>query len=129
MIKQGRLKPNEEITIDIHFKAIKEQKFSEILKLVAEDVENLNIISNPIDIPIEAEAFDISVDLKFPNDNSENLLDFDAIRVGDFKDQTFTVKNIGLYKIKVSFVLKKKLIKECFRIEPMEFELEPNNMK
>lgn len=54
MIKQGRLKPNEEITIDIHFKAIKEQKFSEILKLVAEDVENLNIISNPIDIPIEA---------------------------------------------------------------------------
>lgn len=81
----------------------------------------MNIISNPIDIPIEAEAFDISVDLKFPNDNSENLLDFDAIRVGDFKDQTFTVKNIGLYKIKVSFVLKKKLIKECFRIEPMEF--------
>lgn len=73
-------------------------------------------MSNPIDIPIEAEAFDISVDLKFPHENSENLLDFGAIRVGDYKDQTFAVKNIGLYVVKISFNIKKKLYKDCFRI-------------
>lgn len=101
------------------FKAIKQQKFNETLKLVAEDIENLGIISEAKEIPIEAEAFDISVELKFPNDNTENLLDFDAIRVGDFKDQNFTVKNIGLYNVKVSFAMKKKLYKDSFKIEPM----------
>lgn len=73
-------------------------------------------MSQPIDIPIEAEAFDISVDLKFPNQNTENLLDFGAIRVGDYKDQNFIVKNIGLYVVKISFTIKKKLYKDCFRI-------------
>jgi hypothetical protein len=61
--------------------------------------------------------------LKFPNDNSENLLNFEALRAGDFKDQNFTVKNIGLYNVKISFSMKKKQYKESFRIEPMEFEL------
>ena len=74
------------------------------------------MISEKKEIPIEAEAFDISVQLKFPNDNTENLLDFEAIRVGDFKDQTFTVKNIGLYNVKISYVMKRKLYKDCFRI-------------
>jgi hydrocephalus-inducing protein len=44
------------------------------------------------------------------------LLDFGAIRVGDYKDQVFTVKNIGLYVVKISFTIKKKLYKDCFRI-------------
>lgn len=67
-------------------------------------------------MPIEAEAFDISVELKFPADSTENMLDFGSLRVGDFVDKNFTVKNIGLYKVKLSFVMKKKLYKESFRI-------------
>jgi hypothetical protein len=43
--KEGRLRPNEEISIDVNFKAIKQQKFSESVKLIAEDVENLGLIS------------------------------------------------------------------------------------
>ena len=39
------MKPNEEIMIDVNFKALKQQKFTESLKLIAEDVENLGIIS------------------------------------------------------------------------------------
>lgn len=69
------------------------------------------------------------MELKFPNEKTENLLDFEAIRVGDYKDQNFTVKNIGLYNVKISFNMKRKLYKDSFRIEPMEFELEPNNTK
>lgn len=37
-------------------------------------------------ILIEAEAFDISVELKFPDKNPDNMLDFGAVRVGDIKD-------------------------------------------
>jgi hydrocephalus-inducing protein len=71
----------------------------------------MGLVSPPIDIPIEAEAFDISVDLKFPPESSENMLDFGSLRVGDFVDKTFNVKNVGLYKVKISFMMKKKLYK------------------
>jgi hydrocephalus-inducing protein len=51
-IKQGRLRPNENITIEVTFKALKQQKFNETLKLVAEDTEGLKKISEPKDIQI-----------------------------------------------------------------------------
>lgn len=51
------------------------------------------------------------------------MLNFDAVRVGDFVDRTFTVKNIGLYNVKLTFVMKKKLYKDSFKIEPSEIEL------
>jgi hydrocephalus-inducing protein len=44
-VKQGRLRPNETITVEVAFKAIKQQKFNETLKLVAEDIEGLKKIS------------------------------------------------------------------------------------
>lgn len=51
------------------------------------------------------------------------MLDFGSMRVGDYKDQTFIVKNIGLYNVKFCFVMKKKTFKDAFRIEPSEVEL------
>jgi len=47
------------------------------------------------------------------------MLDFGSLKVGDFVDKTFNVKNIGLYKVKLSFAMKKKLYKESLKIEPM----------
>lgn len=57
------------------------------------------------------------------------MLNFDAVRVGDFVDRSFTVKNIGLYNIRLSFVMKKKLYKDSFKIEPSQLDLEPNATK
>jgi len=53
------------------------------------------------------------------------MLDFGDLRVGDLCDRNFIVKNIGLYKVKFSFVMKKKLFKDNFKIDPVEVELEP----
>lgn len=53
------------------------------------------------------------------------MLDFEAVRVGDIKDQFYTVKNNGLYNVKFSFSMKKKIFKDNFTIEPSELELEP----
>jgi hypothetical protein len=58
-------------------------------------------------IPLEAEAFDISVELKFPENNNDNMLDFGAVRVGDIKDQLFNVKNVGPYAVSFTFTMKK----------------------
>jgi hydrocephalus-inducing protein len=61
--------------------------------------------------------------------STEHVLDFGNIRVGDFKDQVFSIKNSGLYPVKFNFNMKKKVYRDCFRIEPMEAELEPNATK
>jgi hydrocephalus-inducing protein len=67
--------------------------------------------------------------LKFPEANTDNLLDFGSVRVGDFADRTFSVKNTGLYRVKFSFVLKKRTTREMFRVEPMEVELDPTQVR
>jgi len=33
---------------------------------------------------VDAEAFNITVDVKYPN--AENILDFGSVKVGDYKD-------------------------------------------
>lgn len=62
-------------------------------------MEGLGIKQETKNIVIEAEAFNITVELKFPDNNNDMMLDFGAVRVGDIKDQLFNVKNTGLYKV------------------------------
>jgi len=47
------------------------------------------------------------VDLKFPTGN-DSVLDFGAMKVGELKEQILALKNIGLYKVKFNFTMKKK---------------------
>ena len=125
----GELQPTQEAKIEVKFKAIRERKITHKLALEVEDVENMSIRQDAKHISLEAEGFDISVELKFPDVNVENLLDFGSVRVGDFADRTFSVKNTGLYRVKFSFVMKKKATREMFRVEPMDVELEPNQVR
>jgi len=41
--KEGELKPTEEVTVEVTFRAIKQQKFAQKIMLIAEDVEGVNI--------------------------------------------------------------------------------------
>lgn len=52
--------------------------------LEVEDVENMNIKQDPKLLNVDAEAFNITVDVKYPN--AENILDFGSVKVGDYKD-------------------------------------------
>ena len=56
-------------------------------------------------------------------------MDFDAVRVGEPKENKLHLKNIGLYPVKYNFTMKKKQTREIFCIEPMEGELNPNEEK
>ena len=123
----GELKPCQETKVEVTFKALKQMKFKNLLTLEVVDNENLGIKQELKNISIEAEAFNITVDFKFPNE--EFLLDFGSVRVYEVKEAMFTVKNTGLYKVKYSFNMKKKQFRDCFKIEPAEAELEPNQEK
>lgn len=72
---------------------------------------------------MEAEAFDISVDIKF--NTEEPFLDFGAIRVGEVKEQSVFLKNMGLYPVKYSFSMKKKVYRECFELDSPQGSLDP----
>jgi len=122
----GELAPCAETTVFVTFTALKQQKFAHSLQLEVQDIEGCNVKQELQTIQLEAEAFNINLDLKFPENNVDNMLNFGAVKVGEFKDQTFSAKNTGLYRISLSFQVKKKLFKENFRIEPMKLELEPN---
>lgn len=65
----GELKPTQEAKIDIKFRAIKERKLNLKLNLEVEDIEGLGLKQEVKTITVEAEAFDISVELKFPDNN------------------------------------------------------------
>jgi len=90
----------------------------------------MQIKQDPKIIPIDAEAFDITVDIKFPDNNNNNMLPFGFVKVGEIMDQYFTVKNIGLYLVQLSFVFKKKSVnKDCFTIFPEKLDLEKDQEK
>ena len=91
----GELKPLQETLVFVNFKALSQNKFSHVLHIDVQDNENMGLSQEPKPISIEAEAFDISVDIKF--DKEQSYLDFGAIRVGELKEQSIFLKNMGLY--------------------------------
>jgi hypothetical protein len=50
--------------------------------------------------------------------DDSQVLDFGAVRVGEPKENTITIKNDGKYPIKYNFTRKKKLTREIFTVEP-----------
>ena len=59
----------------------------------------------------------------------EQTLDFEAVRVGEPKEQTLQLANHGQYAIKYDFNMNKGQTRNLFTIEPMEGRLEPKEEK
>jgi hypothetical protein len=112
--------------VEIVFTAKKEQKFNPKLTLEVEDTEGFSIKQEPKVIELRAEAFKISLDIKFSH---EQILDFEAVRVGEPKENKLVIKNIGMYSVKYNFTMKKKATREIFTVDPMEGELQPAEEK
>lgn len=122
--RDGILKPHEESTVSVTFTAIKQQKFIQKLTVDITDAEGINMKLDPLPLSMEAEAFDININLNFGND--EGIVNFNNVRVFDEAARNISIKNIGMYEIKYSFIIKKKQTKDLFKFEPMEGTLNPN---
>lgn len=125
----GELKPCQETKVEVTFKALKQSKFKHFLTLEVVDNEGQGVKQDNKTINIEAEAFNITVEFKFPNNNEDFLLDFGSVRVYEVKETFFSIKNTGLYKVKFGFNMKKKQFRDCFKLEPAESELDPGQEK
>lgn len=116
----GMIKPCKEELIDITFLAKIEKKFNPKIVLEVEDTEGFGIKQENKTIELKAEAFKISLDIRMSHDQ---ILDFEAVRVLEPKENKLYLKNIGMYPVKYNFTMKKKQTREIFCIEPMEGEL------
>jgi hydrocephalus-inducing protein len=130
------LKPCQEQVINITFEAKEENKFEPQISLEVEDTEGYSIQQEVKVIKINAEAFKISptvtiggVNIVGANQEDGQVLDFGAVRVGEPKENTITIKNDGKYPIKYNFTRKKKLTREIFTVEPEQDELQPQTEK
>jgi hydrocephalus-inducing protein len=111
----GTLLPFKEEGIDITFNSISQKKFLEQITLEVEDVEGLGIKQEDKNIALDAEAFNITLNEAM---QIEQVLDFEAVRVGEPKELPLLLKNQGQYPIKYDFTVRKKA-QEIFTIEPM----------
>jgi hydrocephalus-inducing protein len=123
-VTSGRLAPCAVQTIEITFEAKEEKILDPIINLEVEDVEECGVKQEVKPIKLQAEAFKISPNVVVGKDDSQ-ILDFGAVRVGEPKEQSVTIKNDGKYPIRYSFLRKKKLYREIFKVEPEEDELQP----
>jgi hypothetical protein len=87
-------------------------------------------------LPVElnAEAYNIDVDVLWPNPESEaedgtksgvNGIDFGAFKVVDAQESALTLVNRGKYDVGFKFVMRGKLMREILSFEPSEGTLEP----
>jgi Flagellar-associated PapD-like len=120
----GTLKPCETATVNLTFKAIKQFKFHPKVNLEVTDTENIGIKQDPKVINIEAEAFDVKVNINFGND--KNLIDFKDVKVFDEVTQQINLTNSGIYDVKYNFLVKKKIMKDIINFTPPEGLLTPN---
>ena len=86
----GLLKPYKEEGVDITFSSIKQQKFMETIILEVYDNENLGIKQEDKNIVLDAEGFNITLNESM---NVDQVLDFDAVRVGEPKELPLFLKN------------------------------------
>jgi hypothetical protein len=127
-ISEGTLQRCQEQVIEITFSAVEEARVEPEIKLEVEDTEQHGIQQEAKVIKIQAEAFKISPSVTVGKDDSQ-VLDFGAVRVGEPKENTITIKNDGKYPIKYNFTRKKKLTREIFTVEPEQDELKPQEEK
>lgn len=120
----GVLKPCETATVSITFTAIKQQKFHTKITLEVCDVEGIGIKQDPKVINIEAEAFDVKVNMNFGNE--KGIIDFKDVRVFEEVQQNITLANSGIYDVKYNFLIKKKLMRDMFSFTPSEGSLAQN---
>ena len=124
MSNAGILKPCEQHPVEIKFNAIEENKFEQSLTLFVENNEGTDVHQEPKKIQLKAEAFNI--DVSFQYDSPQNVLDFEAVRVGEVKEKQFSIKNVGLYEVKFNFEMKSRVTRENFVISPKDGILAPS---
>uniref|UniRef100_A0A0G4I9B7 HYDIN/VesB/CFA65-like Ig-like domain-containing protein n=1 Tax=Chromera velia CCMP2878 TaxID=1169474 RepID=A0A0G4I9B7_9ALVE len=98
---EGTLAVGETRILSLHFDGKEETVVNETLSLKVTDVEELGLEQERISIPVNAEAFEVKVKLRMPDD-AEGL-DFGLVRAGTTEQVLLEASNGGKYPVKFEF--------------------------
>ena len=121
----GVLEPNQTQSVTTTFSAVKEAKISTSIKIQAEDNDGIGLLADEMkNIDVVAEGYEISVDFKELNDEKNMIVDFGNTQVRKSVNQTFIIKNNGIYPIDFELLFLKKKVSKFFTVEPESFNLD-----
>nr|XP_006823299.1 PREDICTED: hydrocephalus-inducing protein homolog [Saccoglossus kowalevskii] len=100
--EQGIIEPKSEYPLQAHFRAMKPINLKKIIRLEVSDVDNIVGLLHSENVQVQAEAYDVALDMSFPR-GADGGLDFGIIRVMDETKQTCSIKNKGKYEIQYAF--------------------------
>ncbi|XP_076848184.1 hydrocephalus-inducing protein homolog isoform X3 [Brachyhypopomus gauderio] len=125
----GTIKPHSEVSLLVHFRAIKPIHLKKAIRLEVSDEENILDIVQTENIHIIAEAYDVALDITFPK-GADGGLDFGKIKVGEEVKLSVNLKNKGKYEIAYKFMLEPTEpgmpnLNSLFTITPLRGSLHP----
>ncbi|KAJ8272065.1 hypothetical protein COCON_G00109240 [Conger conger] len=126
----GIVPPRSEFCLQMHFRSAKAANLKRAVSMEVSDVENILGLVQTEHIQIQAEAYDVALDISFPK-GADGGLDFGTLKVSDEAKLSVTLKNRGKYEIAFKFVLKSpdpglSELDSMFSITPQKGSLNPN---
>eukprot|EP00879_Flechtneria_rotunda_P031644 GHRR01034590.1.p1 GENE.GHRR01034590.1~~GHRR01034590.1.p1 ORF type:complete len:525 (+),score=187.16 GHRR01034590.1:182-1576(+) len=121
----GELPAGKHVCVTVEFTAIKKQELSELVTLEVLDIQEALGISRSIPMAIRGEAYDIHVDIKFPQENFAGV-DYGPLRVVDSVAKQLVLKNTEKYDVKFSFAIRNETVKQLVQITPESGVVLPN---
>ncbi|EDV21657.1 uncharacterized protein TRIADDRAFT_30117, partial [Trichoplax adhaerens] len=106
--EQGVIEPHTEFALNAHFKAVKATNLKKTIRIEVYDAEGVMGLIHVENILIQAEAYDVALDMSFPK-GADGGLDFGVVRVFEETRLTCTLKNKGKYEIGYHLMLEDKL--------------------
>lgn len=124
-ISSGKIESGGEFNLAVEFQGFKSVVIKRVIRLEISDSERIAAPVHDIPIIINAEAYDISIDIHFPK-GTEGGLDFGTLKVLEEGKQICTLKNRGKYEVGYRFLFDKTSIAENFTITPGHGILQPS---
>lgn len=121
----GVVEPYQECVVAANFKALKPVVVKKSLRLEVLDVEKLLGVVQSENIYVNAEAYDVAMDVHFPK-GCDGGLDFGVMKVFEEAKHTCTLKNKGKYEIGFKFIFDPDAMPRDVSAEPADlFTLVP----
>ena len=123
----GYLAPGEVATVSVTFHARDAGECARLLHVVITDGEEPPVLPpmEPMPIELQAEAYDINVQVEWPDEESYKGLDFGSFKVVDEKTSSLELLNEGKYEVGFKFLFKSKMMKNILTFTPNEGTLVP----
>lgn len=122
---EGVLKKNEEQEVKVTFSAEQEGTFEKEVVLEVTDGAEILPFTQKTKVPVKAEAYNISVDIAYPDGGSS--VDFGVVKALEPANKSVTVTNKGKYEVGYAFSFRSRDLRELITVSPTSGNIQPGS--